>query len=260
MKEKALCVVSFGTSVPGAEAAIANIETALRGACPEREFRRAFTSRIICRKLAREGRPVQSPEEALEELAAAGIRDVLVQPTHLTPGEEYEKLWCIASAYADRFETLRVSAPLIAGAQDLLAMTDAILAHCATEADEALLLMGHGTGHIANMIYPALQTALRLRGAESVFIGTVEGWPELEDCLAQLERGPWKKVLLAPLMLVAGDHAMNDMAGDAPDSWKSRLEAAGFAVRCRLEGIGMWDEVAALYLRHLTDAEEVMER
>ena len=256
MKEKALCVVSFGTSVPGAEAAITTIEAALRNACPEREFRRAFTSRIICRKLAREGRPVQSPEEALEELAAGGVRDVLVQPTHLTPGEEYEKLCRIASAYAGRFDTLRIAAPLIAGAQDLLAVTDAVLAHCMPEADEALLLMGHGTGHIANMIYPALQTALRLRGEARAFVGTVEGWPALEDCLAQLQRGPWKKVLLAPLMLVAGDHAMNDMAGDAPDSWKSRLESAGFAVRCRLEGIGMWDEVAALYRRHLTDAGE----
>ena len=253
--KKALCVVSFGTSVPGAEASIVNIEDALRAACPEREFRRAYTSRIICRKLAREGRPVQSPEEALEELAALGIRDVLIQPTHLTPGEEYEKLCGIAEGYRERFDDLRVSAPLIACPEDLLFVADAVRAHCAPEEDEALLLMGHGTGHIANMIYPALQTAFRLRGAEQFFVGTVEGWPDLDNCIAQLRGAPWKRVLLAPLMVVAGDHAMNDMAGDEPDSWKCRLEAAGYAVRCRLEGIGMWEEICTLYRRHLLEAE-----
>ena len=254
MSEKALLAVSFGTSVPGAEAAISNIEAALSAACPERTLRRAYTSRIICRKLAREGRPVQSPEEALEDLAADGVRDVLIQPTHLTPGDEYDKLCRIAEPYRGRFEAFRISKPLISSPEDLLAVTDAALAHYPPQAGEALVLMGHGSGHIANMIYPALQTAFRFRGAESAFVGTVEGWPELDDVLAQLKRGAWERVLLAPLMLVAGDHAMNDMAGDAPDSWKSRLEAAGYAVRCHLEGVGMWDEVCAICRRHLGEA------
>ena len=254
MRDKAILAVSFGTSVPGAEAAIANIESALRAACPERELRRAYTSRIICRKLAREGRPVPSPEEALEALAAAGVRDVLIQPTHLTPGDEYDKLCRIAEPYRERFDDFRIAKPLIASPEYDEREELVCSAHYPPQAGEALVLMGHGSGHIANMIYPALQTAFRFKGAESVFVGTVEGWPELDDVLAQLKRGAWKRVALAPLMLVAGDHAMNDMAGDEPDSWKSRLEAEGYAVRCHLEGVGMWDEVCALYRRHLEEA------
>ncbi len=256
MNDKAILAVSFGTSVPGAEAAIVNLEDALRAECPEREFRRAYTSRIICRKLAREGRPVPSPEEALEALAEAGVRDVLIQPTHLTPGDEYDKLCRIAEVYRERFAAMRIAAPLISDPKDLNAVADAVLAHYPPQEGSALLLMGHGSGHIANMIYPALQTAFRLKGADNVFVGTVEGWPEFPDCLAQLQRGLWKRVELAPLMLVAGDHALNDMAGDGPDSWKSRLEAEGYAVRCRLEGVGMWDEVCALCCSHARRAEE----
>ena len=246
MAEKALLVVSFGTSVPGAEAAIANVENALASAFPDRELRRAYTSRIICAKLAREGRPVPSPEEALEALAAGGARDVLVQPTHLTPGDEFDKLARIVEPYKTRFESLRLSRPLVSRPEDLLAVARAVLARF-PEREDALVLMGHGTGHIANMIYPALQTAFRLLGAENVFVGTVEGWPTILDCLDELRRGAWKKVDLAPLMLVAGDHALNDMAGSEPDSWKSLLEAEGFAVRCRLEGLGAWEEICAMY-------------
>lgn len=256
MNDKAILAVSFGTSVPGAEAAIVNMENALRAEFPDREFRRAYTSRIICRKLAREGRPVPGPEEALEELAAAGVRDVLIQPTHLTPGDEYDKLCRIAEGYRGRFARMRISAPLIVCPEDLNAVADAVLAHYPPQEGRALLLMGHGSGHIANMIYPALQTAFRLKGADSVLVGTVEGWPGFSDCLAQLRRGPWKSVELAPLMLVAGDHTMNDMAGDGPESWRSLLEAEGYAVSCRLEGVGMWDEVCALIRRHAWRTEE----
>ena len=256
MKDKALLAVSFGTTVPGAEAAIAHTEAALREASPAREFRRAYTSRIICRKLAREGRPVPTPEEALEELGAGGVRDVLIQPTHLTPGDEYDKLCRIAEGYRARFETMRIAKPLISSPEDLLAVADAVLAHYPPQENQALLLMGHGSEHIANMIYPALQTAFRLRGASRVFVGTVEGWPELADCLTFLRRSPCRSVLLAPLMLVAGDHAQNDMAGEEPDSWKSLLEAEGFEVRCHLEGIGMWDEVCALACAHARAAAE----
>ena len=256
MNEKALIAVSFGTSVPGAEEAILNVENALRAACPDRTFRRAYTSRIICRKLAREGRPVPTPEEALEELAAVGVRDVLIQPTHLTPGDEYDKLCGIAAQYRARFASMRIARPLISAPEDLVAVADAVLSHYPLSEGQALLLMGHGSGHIANMIYPALQTAFRLKGAENIFIGTVEGWPELNDCIDQLKRGAWKTVELAPLMLVAGDHAQNDMAGPEPDSWKSRLEAEGYTVRCHLEGVGMWKEICELYRRRLCASEE----
>ncbi len=249
--DKALLIVSFGTSVPGAEAAILNVEAALKNACPDREAYRAYTSRIICRKLAREGRPVPSPEEALDTVAAAGCRDVVIQPTHLTPGDEYEKLCRIAAGYEDRFDRLRIAPPLIASPEDLLAVSKAVLAHYPPREGRALLLMGHGSGHIANMIYPALQTAFRLLGAGSVYVGTVEGWPGIQDCLPQLRENRPCTVDLAPLMLVAGDHVQNDMAGDEPDSWKSLLEAEGFAVCCHLEGLGAWEEICDLYAQRL---------
>ena len=174
MTDRGLLAVSFGTSVPQAEAAIRSVEDALRNAFPDRAFGRAFTSRIICRKLEREGRPADSPETAMERLLAQGVRDLLIQPTHLTPGEEFDKLCRIADGFRDRFDTVRVSRPLISGEGDLLAVADAVLRHYPQRENEALVLMGHGSEHFANMIYPAMQTAFRLKGAENVFVSTVE--------------------------------------------------------------------------------------
>ena len=250
MTEKGLLAVSFGTSVPEAETAIINVENVLKKAFPGREFARAFTSRIICRKLEREGRPVDSPEMALERLLAEGVRELLIQPTHLTPGDEFDKLCGIVEEYRGRFNAVHMGRPLISGDEDLLAVADAVLRRYPTRACEALLLMGHGSGHFANMIYPALQTAFRLRGAENVFVGTVEGWPLFEDCLTQLKSLAPERVKLAPLMLVAGDHALNDMAGPEEDSWRGRLAAEGFAVEYHAEGIGMWDEICGIYCEH----------
>ena len=257
MNEKGLLAVSFGTSVPEAEPAIANVESALREAFPERAFGRAFTSRIICRKLAREGRPVDSPEKAMEKMLAAGVRDLLVQPTHLTPGDEYDKLCRIVEGYRDRFDAVRVGRPLIADAVDLRLVADTVLQRFPDRESGALLLMGHGSEHFANLIYAALQTAFRLAGAEDVFVGTVESWPRFEDCLPRLKALGRKKVELAPLMLVAGDHARNDMAGEEEDSWRRRLEKEGFEVTWSLEGMGLWEEIAALYRAH---AEECLGR
>ena len=254
MNEKALLAVSFGTSVPEAEKAIVCTEEALRKAFPDRKLLRAFTSRIICRKLEREGRPVLSPEAAFERLAEEGCRDVLVQPTHLTPGDEYEKLCGIAAKYEASFERFRLGRPLICGEKDLLAVARAVLAHHPA-AKDALVLMGHGADNFANLIYPALQTAFRTLGADNVFVGTVEGWPRLADLIPLLRRGGFRRVELAPLMLVAGDHARNDMAGDEAESWKNVLSAAGFEVACRIEGIGEWPEIGALYAAHAAETD-----
>jgi sirohydrochlorin cobaltochelatase len=251
--KKALLAVSFGTSVPGADAAIISVENALKEACPDRDLFRAYTSRIICRKLRDEGRPILTPEEALELIAAEGYTDVIVQPTHLTPGKEYEKLCSISAGFEDRFVSLRVASPLISSPEDLKDVAEAVLAHFPPQDGRALVLMGHGTGHIANMIYPALQTAFRLAGAEEVYVGTVEGWPGIDDVVRQLKKSGCREIDLAPFMLVAGDHAVNDMAGYDPDSWKSILSGEGFTVRCVLEGIGSWDEIHSIYSGHLLE-------
>ena len=251
--KKALLAVSFGTSVPGADAAIISAEASLREACPDRDPFRAFTSRIICRKLREEGRPVPTPEEALEQILEDGYTDVVIQPTHLIPGREYEKLCSIAAGYEDKFEKLSVSTPLISSPDDLKAAAEAVISHYPPQEGKALVLMGHGTGHIANMVYPALQTAFRLMGQENVFVGTVEGWPEIEEIIEQLGKSGCRNVDLAPFMLVAGDHAVNDMAGDEPDSWKSMLEREGYTVHCSMEGIGGWKEIHDIFRRHLLE-------
>lgn len=250
--KKALLAVSFGTSVPRARQSIQQVERALAAAAPGRAFARAYTSPTIRRILAGRGETVDGLEQALEKLAAAGVEDVVVQPTHLLYGIEYDKMKASADAFAPRFASFAFGRPLLASAADLRALA-ACVQRAYAPAQGALVLLGHGTGHFANMVYPAMQTALRLQGAADTFVGTVEGWPALEDVLAQLQAGGYDRVTLAPLMLVAGDHACNDMAGPEPDSWKSRLEAAGLAVTCRMEGLGLLEDVRALYAAHLRE-------
>ena len=250
MKQALLCV-SFGTSVERARPAITAVEDTLRETAPERVFARAFTSSIIRRVLAGRGEEVPGVTEALETLLAQGIEDVAVQPTHILYGNEYDKLAAEADSFRDRFRLLRIGRPLLADSRDLRTLAAALDAAYPRRAGEALVLFGHGTDHFANAAYPALQTAFRLMGREDVLVGTVEGWPVFDDICMLLERGGCSAVHLVPLMLVAGDHAMNDMAGDGPDSWRSRMEAAGYRVRCTMDGLGLLPAVRRMYREHL---------
>ena len=248
--EQAIVVTSFGTSVPEARASITAVEEVLKGAAPDCVFTRAFTSSIIRRILAGRGEPVPSLTQALEQLCADGIRRVVVQPTHLLYGREYDKLKGEAEAFAARFDEVVVGRPLLADTGDLLRFADGLSRTYPERDGEAVVFMGHGTEHFANVVYPALQTALHLKGRDDLYIGTVEGWPSLDDILGQLKE---RRVRLAPLMLVAGDHAKNDMAGDGPDSWKSRLEQMGCSVACSITGLGMLPWVQEMYRERLLD-------
>ena len=247
---QALLCVSFGTTWPEARAGIDRVEEVLAAAVPQRRFARAFTSGIIRRTLARRGETVLGVAEALEQLAQAGTEDVLVQPTHLLPGREYDKLLAEAAPWAGRFHALRMGAPLLGGTEDLARLAEALDAAYPARPGEALVLFGHGTDHFANMVYPALQTAFRLLGRRDVLVGTVEGWPGYGEVASQLAGGGWRRVHLAPLMLVAGDHALHDMTG-TPDSWQARLEAAGHDVRWTIRGLGEIPGVQELYRSHL---------
>ena len=250
--KRALLSVSFGTSVPQAMESITAVERALAAAAPERDFFRAFTSPTIRRILAGRGQNVLSLEEQLERLAAAGYSELFIQPTHLLYGFEYDKIKAASAAFVPRFRRLTLGLPLLSRSDDLLA-----LAHClnwAYPADGgALVLLGHGTAHFANMVYPALQTALHLAGRRDALVGTVEGWPGFDEVLTQLRAGGYQRATLVPLMLVAGDHACSDMAGGRPDSWRSRLQAAGLSVNCHMWGLGLLPEVQALYIKHLKE-------
>lgn len=250
--KQALAIVSFGTSVPAAEQDLVNVEYALASAMPEAECFRALTSPTIRKKLQSRGREVYSLEELLQKLAAQGYDRVIIQPTHLLYGIEYDKIKATVQKFAPRFESLLLGKPLLADTEDLIALAMCMKEKHASQT-EALVLMGHGTEHFANMVYPAFQTVLRLQNCPNVYVGTVEGWPGIEDVIAQLKADGVSKVNLVPMMLVAGDHAINDMAGSSPDSWKSRLEAAGIAVRCHMEGLGRLPQIQALYCSHLQE-------
>ena len=230
--KKAILAVSFGTSHEDAErTCIRPVEQALQRGFPDWEVRRAFTSRQIQRKLNQRGQAVESEEQALARLRDEGFERILVVPTHIIPGEEY-------GVVAAAAQGLDVAEPLLYSDKDLEWMAG-VLSEIAKEEGRPLLMMGHGTEHTADSIYSRLREKL----PSGVFLACVEGEQTLQTILPALEEQGARRVTLMPLMLVAGDHAKNDMAGDQPDSWRSILEARGFEVRARLQGLGALESV-----------------
>ena len=250
---KALLAVSFGTSLKETRrATIERIEADLAAAFPERTCYRAWTSGFIRRKLQKqEGLTIDSVEEALARLAAAGATDLLVQPTHLLIGEEYGLLREALLAAGGSFETIRLGAPLLSTADDISRLA-AVLGDVFADVreDEMLGLMGHGSAALTGNPYLKLDAELKAQGHANFCVGTVEEEPGFAPLLAQAEASRPRMIRLAPLMVVAGDHAHNDMAGLDDDSWKSRLEQAGFTVACDLRGLGEYAPLRQLYIEH----------
>ena len=182
-----------------------------------------------------------------------GIEQVIVQPTHIINGFEYEKMKEEMSGFEDKFLSIRAGKPLLSSANDYKKAIHAVMEDAGLEEGEALVLMGHGTEHPANSAYPALEYTAHLLGYRQVIVGTVEGFPELSDVITKMEIGNLKKVLLMPFMVVAGDHAKNDMAGDE-DSWKRKLEAAGYEVRTKIKGLGEIKEIRNIFIDHVREA------
>lgn len=236
--KKAILAVSFGTSYADAEATcIRPVEAALAATFPDWDVRRAFTSRIILKKLRCQGIKIDSETDALNRLRAEGYNEILVAPTHIISGHEYD-LVCEAAA------GLPISRPLLSDGSDLAWMAK-LLADIAEEEDRTLVVMGHGTDHAADETY----AALRARLPENVRLACVEGAYSLNEILPALQNKLDKRITLMPLMLVAGDHAHNDLAGDQENSWKSRLTAKGFDVRVRMQGLGALPEVQARFVQ-----------
>lgn len=249
--KQALLLVSFGTSVPHARESIDAVEQAMCRTAPDWDFCRAFTSPTIRRILKQRGETVLSLEEALDGLASRGYQTVAVQPTHLLCGIEYDKICRTAAEKRELFNSLLVGEPLLSDTASLRYIAHLLSDRYPAEHHRAVVFMGHGTAHFSNMVYPALQTAFSLIGRPDMLVGTVEGWPELTDIRKRLCERDVHSVTLVPLMLVAGDHAVNDMAGDQPDSWKSRLEQDGIAVHCVRSGLGTLPGIQSLYCDHL---------
>ena len=272
--EKELLVVSFGTSFNDSRATdIKGIEDALAKAFPDWSVRRAFTAQIIINHVqARDGEKIDNMDQALERAVANGVKTLVVQPTHLMHGAEYDEMCEALDAYKDKIENIVVAEPLLGEVgndatvinADKEAVAKAVVATAvadgnfesidkAAEDGTALVLMGHGTAHVAKVTYSQMQTQMEKLGYKNVFIGTVEGEPEETSCEAVIEAvkaAGYTKVVLRPLMVVAGDHANNDMAGDDEDSWKSMVEAAGLTVECQIAGLGRIDAVQELYVAH----------
>lgn len=257
--KRAILVVSFGTSYnESREATIGAIEKAIAEAFPETETRRAFTSQIIIDKLKeRDGLEIDNVEEALDRAVADGIKTLVVQPTHLMNGYEYTDLADALKDYEDKFDQVVMGAPLLTSDADYDAVVAAITDHTASydDGETAICFMGHGTEADSNTVYATMQEKLTAAGFENYYVGTVEATPSLEDVIAAVkEKGTYKKVVLEPLMVVAGDHANNDMAGDEDDSWKSTFEKEGFEVECILEGLGQNEAIQQVYVQHTQDA------
>lgn len=253
---KAILVVSFGTSYRETrEKTIDKIEQKIAAAYPDYRIYRAWTSKRIIRKLfQRDGMKVSTVKEVMELMVKDGIREVIVQPTHVINGIENDSMKEEALAYADGFDRLVFGNPLLSTEQDNWDIIEAIRQEFSFLKDtEALVLMGHGTAHYANSIYAALDYAFKDRECPNIFLGTVEAYPAMETLKKLLAARKPQKVYLAPFMIVAGDHASNDMSGDDSDSWKYQLEQEGYQVECILKGLGEYPAVHDMFVKHIAE-------
>ena len=282
IKENELLVVSFGTSFNDSRAEdIGGIEKALQKAYPDWSVRRAFTAQIIINHVqARDGEKIDNMDQALQRAVDNGVKNLIVQPTHLMHGAEYDELSEAVASYSDKFESVSIAEPLlgeVGSADDSVnsdkeAVAKAVTAEAvktagyesldaAKEDGTAFVFMGHGTSHTAKISYSQMQNQMNALGYDNVFIGTVEGEPEDTACEAVIEKiqeAGYKKVILRPLMVVAGDHANNDMAGDDDDSWKSQFEASGVfdSIETQIAGLGQIPVIQDLYVSHTHAAME----
>ena len=258
--EKELLVVSFGTSYNDSRRlTIGAIEKDMQEAFPDWSVRRAFTSQIIIDHVERrDGEVIDNVKEALDRAAENGVKTLVVQPTHLMSGFEYNDLVDELAEYADAFETIAVGEPILTADEDFAALKDAIVEATADYDDgkTAICFMGHGTEADSNEVYAKMQELLIDGKMENYFIGTVEAEPSVQDVLDLVKAGSYDRVVLRPLMIVAGDHANNDMAGDEEDSWKSVFETAGYEVECVVEGLGQMEAVRSILVDHAAAAIE----
>lgn len=254
--DKALLVVSFGTSYPETrERTIDAIERDLATAFPDRMLYRAWTSGFIIKKLRKRGEEApHTLHEALRAMAADGVHNVLVQPTHITPGFEHQLIDQAFEEFEGCFDTVAYGAPLLADDEDTQLVAQALADEFPREEGQLIALMGHGAPDGPNHLYVEIERALADRGRDDVCIALVEGTPDVEHVLDRARREKPARALLAPLMIVAGDHANNDLAGDENDSWKSLIEALGIPTRCRLAGLGEYPAIRSLFVEHACTA------
>ena len=252
--EKELLVLSFGTSYNDSRRlTIGAIEDSLEKAFPEYSVRRGFTANIIIDHVnRRDGILIDDVDAALQRAIDNNVKTLVVQPTHLMDGLEYNDLVDQVGAKSDAFEKVVFGKPLLTSDDDFKRVESAIV-DWTKEYDDgktAICFMGHGTEADSNAVYQKMQDLLTADGYANYYVGTVEASPSLDDVLAKVKEGEYERVILEPLMVVAGDHANNDMAGDDEDSWKTAFEGAGYEVECLIRGLGENEEIRKLYVEH----------
>ena len=253
----AILAVSFGTSHEDTrKVTIDAIEDDMRKAFPDYPVYRAWTSKMIIKKLkARDHLHIMNVKEAMEQMKADGITDVLVQPTHVINGIENDLMKEDALSFRDSFASISFGAPLLTTEEDsnnvIRVLTEAF---SWLKPDQALVFMGHGTTHFSNSVYAALDYAFKDKGFSNIFLGTVEAYPSMESLKRMIDAYHPREIVLAPFMIVAGDHAKNDMAGDDPDSWYSRFREAGYEVTPVLKGLGEYEGIREIFIEHLKQA------
>ena len=257
--DKEILVVSFGTSFNTSRSiTIGGIESSIREAFPEWKVERAFTADTIINILKdRDGIAIDTVQQALDKALAAGVKTLVIQPTHLMSGFEFTDLNKVAQQYKDKFTSIVVSAPLLTSESDYKKVAAAITGKTASFDDgkTAICFMGHGTEADSNSDYATMQKVLSDGGFKNYFVGTVEATPSVEDLITAIKANPaYSRVVLLPLMVVAGDHANNDMAGDEDDSWKSQFLAQNYEVIPVLEGLGQNWDIQQIYVQHAKDA------
>ncbi|MCC8170086.1 MAG: sirohydrochlorin cobaltochelatase [Oscillospiraceae bacterium] len=245
---KAILVVSFGTSYEDTlKKTIAAIEDDIRAAYPDYEVRRAFTSGKIIKKIReRDGVEIDTVQSALEKLVRDGFKEVICAVTHIINGFEYDKITAAASEFSDKLN-IKITRPLISITEDYEDIIEAVSENF--KPDKLYVLMGHGTEHFANAAYPALDYHFKSRGFDNVFVATVEGFPSMQNVMDEIKADSRKRLVLMPLMLVAGDHANNDMA----DDWRRAFSEVGFEVECVMRGFGEYEKVRGLYIKRIEE-------
>ena len=253
MTKKASLVVSFGTSYDSTrEKTIDKLEEELSAAFPERQLYRAWTSKMIIKKIERRDNiKINTVSEAMAQMADNGITDVLIQPTHILSGVENDLMTSDALSWQNKFAKITFGDPLLMYTDDFISVVHSIGQEFSNLGpEEALVLMGHGTTHQTNSVYAALDYIFKAEDYPHIFVGTVEGYPSFEVLLKMLKKSPYKKITLAPFMIVAGDHATNDMASKEDDSWYSLLVKEGYEVNCVLKGLGEYPSIRATFIKH----------
>lgn len=261
--EKELLVLSFGTSFNDSRRlTIGAIENSLEEAFPEYSVRRGFTANIVIDHVnRRDGYLIDDVDAAMNRAADNGVKTLVVQPTHLMNGLEYNDLVEQVGSYADAFDQVAFGAPLLTSDDDFKRVEQAIVDWTADYDDgkTAIVFMGHGTEAESNAVYQKMQDLLTADGHTNYYVGTVEASPSVDDVLAAVQKGEYERVVLEPLMVVAGDHAHNDMAGDEEDSWKTIFEGAGYEVECLLRGLGENEAIREIYAEHAQAAMDSLQ-